>query len=86
VTAVTLEFGTYSTIEVFAATRADNWLHNHGNPWGPEADAIKTEIKRVFYPETDDWKEMVWTRAREVLRNTAFGLTADGSLSATAAR
>jgi hypothetical protein len=74
VTAVTLEFGTYSTIEVFAATRADNWLHCHGNPLGADAEDIKTEIRRVFYPDADDWKEMVWTRAREVIERAGPGL------------
>jgi hypothetical protein len=74
VTMTTLEFGTYSTLEVFQALRADNWLHVNGNPLGPEAAAIKTDIRCSFYPDRDDWKEMVWQRAEAVLAQAVKGL------------
>ena len=62
-----LEFGTYPTLDVFRALRSDNWLHVVGNPRGPEASPIKAEIRRAFYPDADDWKEMVWKRSEQVL-------------------
>jgi hypothetical protein len=78
VTMTTLEFGTYSTLEVFQALRADNWLHVNGNPRGPEAAAIKTDIRCAFYPDRDDWKEMVWQRAEAVLAQAVKGLATTG--------
>ncbi len=70
-----LEFGTYPPVEVFQATRADNWLHHYGDPLGPDAGAIKAEVRRVFYPDTDDWKAMVWEQFAATVRQAARGLT-----------
>lgn len=75
VTMAALEYGTYSTREIFQALRADNWLHAMGNPLGPEAKAIKADIRCAFYPDKDDWKEMVWQRAEAVLTQAVQGLT-----------
>jgi hypothetical protein len=60
---------------VFQALRADNWLHIHGDPLGPDAKAIKTDIRCAFYPDQQDWKEMVWQRAECVLGQAVTGLT-----------
>lgn len=73
-TMICLEYGTYSTLEVFQALRADNWLHAIGNPEGPEAAAIKAQIRRAFYPDQDDWKDKVWSRGREVIAQAMSGL------------
>lgn len=78
VTMATLEFGTYSTLEVFQALRADNWLHIHGNPLGPEAKEIKVDVRCAFYPDRDDWKEMIWQRAEAVIAQAVSGLNAAG--------
>lgn len=74
VTMAALEFGTYSTLEVFEALRADNWLHVRGDPKGPDAARIKADIRCAFYPDRDDWKEMVWQRAETVLGQAVQGL------------
>ena len=76
VTAGGLEFGTYPTLEVFRGLRADNWLHILGDPRGPDAAAIKSEIRRAFYPDKDDWKEMVWKRSEQVLTQAVEALAA----------
>jgi len=73
-TMICLEYGTFSTLEVFQALRADNWLHAVGNPEGPDAQAIKAQIRRAFYPDQDDWKERVWTRGRDVIAQAIKGL------------
>ena len=62
-----LEFGTVSTFEVFMALRADNWLHTLGDPRGPEAAAIKANIRAAFFPDTDEWKDMIWRRGEQVV-------------------
>jgi len=42
VTAVGLEFGTFSALKVFWALRAENWLHNNGADNYPDRNTIKT--------------------------------------------
>lgn len=67
VTFAALEYGTSPPEAVFRALQADNWLHIHGDPMGPEAPAIKAEIRKAFYPDTPEWKEAVWSSAEGVI-------------------
>ena len=68
VTAITLEFGTYDSPELFFAMQAENWLHHHATPDDPQWQRIKQEMLRVYYPSSDGhWKKMVWARAEYVL-------------------
>ncbi len=76
VTMACLEFGTSSTLEVFMALRADNWLHTRGNPKEPAAAEIKAQIRHAFYPDKDDWREMIWKRGEEVISQAVAGLSA----------
>ncbi len=78
VTAVSLEFGTSSLVTVLRAMQAENWLHHHGAADHPRAAKIKTEMRRVFYPDTDDWKALVWRQANDVVGKTIFGLSDAG--------
>ncbi len=78
VTAVSLEFGTFSPMTVFRAMQAENWLHHHGGADHPRAAKIKTEMRRVFYPDVDDWKSLVWHQANEVVENALIGLSDAG--------
>lgn len=75
VTAIALEYGTQPSDEVFNATRADNWLHLFGNLNTDEGRAIKKQIRDAFYPDKDDWKELVWTRAKQVITLAIEGIT-----------
>jgi len=72
--AIALEYGTSPSDEVFNATRADNWLHLHGDLLSDEGHHIKQLIRDAFYPDKDDWKELVWERAQEVIGLTIEGL------------
>lgn len=74
VSSVTLEFGTFGPIAVLRALQAENWLHHHGGVDNPRAQAIKAEIRRVFYPDTDDWKTRVWNQGREIVDQALAGL------------
>jgi hypothetical protein len=67
VTAVSLEFGTYSSKEVFWALRAENWLHHHGGKDHQDAEKIKAEFLRIFYPNTEGWKLRIWKQGKEVV-------------------
>ncbi|HUN51500.1 MAG TPA: M14 family metallopeptidase [Candidatus Sulfotelmatobacter sp.] len=67
-TSIAIEYGTFPVSEVLGALRADNWLHLRGEPASPLGQQIKREIRRAFYPDTDEWKEQVWRRAEAVSR------------------
>jgi len=67
VTAVTLEFGTFSSIDVFRALRAENWLHHHGDALHPRAQAIKTCLLRTYTPASDKWKSLVWSGGKRIV-------------------
>lgn len=67
VTAVGLEFGTFSAMTVFNALRAENWLYHHGDLRSGDAAAIKERLLRAFYPDDDAWKESVMEQGRDVV-------------------
>ena len=60
VIAVSLEFGTYPPSKVLWALRAENYLHHQNDLTRPDASAIKAVLKRMFYPQEEDWKRAVW--------------------------
>jgi hypothetical protein len=62
-----LEVGTRSMRHVLTALRDDNWLHMHGDMADARAPAIKAAIRDGFYPDTDEWKDMVWGHAMKVV-------------------
>jgi hypothetical protein len=74
--AAALEFGTFSSEAGLVALREDHWLHNRTNvDWhADETRRIKAQIRRHFFPDTDDWKEMVLFRSRQVIRQALAGL------------
>ncbi|MGH6961770.1 MAG: DUF2817 domain-containing protein, partial [Dongiaceae bacterium] len=74
---ITLEYGTLPLDDVLNAVRADNWLHAHGDLCTAEGRAIKAEIRRAFYPDTDSWKGLVFERAQDVLDRALRGLARD---------
>lgn len=74
VTAFALEFGTYSLVRTFQALRAEQWLHFNSHLHTPEETKIKAQFKEAFYPNKDDWKQMVLDRYDTVLLQTINGL------------
>ncbi len=74
VTGVTLEYGTVPIEQVINSVRADNWLHVHGRPASDQGREIKRDIRGAFYPETDEWKRLVYERSVDVLERTLAGL------------
>lgn len=75
VTGIALEYGTIPSGEVMEALRADNWLHAHGDPTGPEAAAIKAQIRAAFYVDSDLWRGMVLGQSLIATRQAMAGLT-----------
>ncbi|MSP89257.1 MAG: DUF2817 domain-containing protein, partial [Alphaproteobacteria bacterium] len=68
VRALAIEYGTFAMPATLGALIADNWLHLKGDPASPLGKRIKAEIRRAFYPDEDDWKEMVALRAHQIMR------------------
>lgn len=56
--------------------REDHWLHAHGGlDWNaPETRRIKTGLLRHFYPDADDWREMVLFRSRQFVRRALVAM------------
>ncbi|HEX6118581.1 MAG TPA: DUF2817 domain-containing protein, partial [Dongiaceae bacterium] len=50
------------------AVRADNWLYVHGDLASPQGRDIKARIRAAFYPDKDDWKDMVVERGHYVMK------------------
>lgn len=67
---IALEYGTYSPDRGRKALREDHWLHARGRPDWDDAQTrrIKTQLLRHFYPDADDWREMVLFRSRQFIR------------------
>jgi hypothetical protein len=76
VTAVALEYGVVPVMDTLNALRADNWLYTHGKgeTASPLGKKIKAEIRGAFYGETDDWKDRIYAKGAEVLRQSYKGL------------
>lgn len=55
VTAAALEFGTVDVITVLQSLRADAWLHAHGDPSGPDAEAIRAQVRAAFADDDPAW-------------------------------
>jgi hypothetical protein len=71
---ITVEFGTYPLQPVLEALRADNWLHAKGDPDSALGRQIKAHTRQTFYPDEDNWKELVYLRARQVMRRAIAAL------------
>ena len=72
--AVAIEYGVAPMDETREALRADNWLHVYGDLRTAQGRAIKAEMRRVFYGDTDQWKTMVWDRSVEIHHRLLKGL------------
>lgn len=59
VTPMALEFGTVPGDRVVAALVADAWLHAHGDPMSPAGQAIKSDVRKAFFDDGEDWQGMV---------------------------
>lgn len=56
---ITVEFGTHDIVPVFSAMRADNWLHQHGDPTSPTGEAIRATMRDAFFVDDDAWRRTV---------------------------
>ena len=74
VTSVTIEYGTYDVERECDAVVQDHWLRNFGDRTSPQGQEIKRELSEYFYPSATNWKEMVWWRSQQIMRNALDAL------------
>lgn len=67
VTSAALEFGTVDIVTVLQALRADAWLHAHGDPTGPAAQAVRAEVRAAFADDDPAWLRAVGERFDDVI-------------------
>ncbi len=60
-------------MKYWALIEQDNWLHAYGDLQSEQGKAIKAELRRVMYPEFDDWKTMIWNEAVDALDKVRQG-------------
>lgn len=65
VVAVALEAGTVPDAQVLRALVADHWLHRHGNPRSPAAEAVRRQTRLAFCCEDGGWQARVLARSME---------------------
>ncbi len=80
-TFVALEYGTYTPDAGRRALREDHWLHAYGKvDWASEeTQRIKRQVRKQYYPDSDDWREMVLFRSRQLIRQALEGLEGEAS-------
>lgn len=67
VTAVAIEYGTVDSVSVLQGLRADAVLHATGDPTGPDAAAIRDQVRAAFLDDDPEWLETCWHRYRSVV-------------------
>lgn len=71
---IAAEYGTRDVATVLTSLRADNWLYHKGDVASSQGQEIKAQVRDAFYPEFDDWKEMIWTRAEDLVDLAMAGM------------
>jgi hypothetical protein len=67
VVAVSLEFGTYSTTDIFWALWRENYLYHHPSDTDIDRAEIGASLRSAFYPNEPKWNEAVWKQGRVVV-------------------
>jgi hypothetical protein len=75
-TGMALEYGTVPVLDTLQALRAEQWLNAHPDAPAPLAGAIRAQVMRAFYTDTDGWREQIVAQARESLFQAVDGLGA----------
>ena len=74
VTPVSPEFGTVALPRELEALIARLWVRRHGDPHDAFGRQVLREVRDCFYPDADDWRELIWVRSRQVVSRAIRGL------------
>jgi hypothetical protein len=74
-TAIAMEYGTVSVMEVLQALRAEHWLAHHPAAPLEQAAHIKQQLMDAFYVNANDWKGQIISQARQAMFQAVDGLT-----------
>jgi len=74
ITAIGMEFGTKSLLQVLQALRAEQWLTNHPGAPAAQAAQIRQDLRDAFFVDTPDWKEKIVSQARQAMLQAIDGL------------
>ncbi len=72
---IALEYGTYDIERFINVYRADCRLKKHGADTKDQDQMVRSDFQNFFYPPYDDWKEMIWWRSEQVVRQAIHGLS-----------
>ena len=74
-TRVVAEYGTFPLPHVLETLMGRLWLRTRGKYDSDQGREILATVRRAFYPDEDDWKELVWVRARQLMNRAVRGLS-----------
>jgi hypothetical protein len=77
-TRIVAEYGTYPLPHVLETLMGRLWLRIHGQYDSAQGREILAAVRRAFYPDEDDWKELVWVRARQLMNRAVRALSQGG--------
>jgi hypothetical protein len=75
-TGIAIEFGVQPLPETLDALRADQWLQNHPETPAATRQAIKQQVRDVFYGDTPEWKASILAQSRRAAHAFVSGVTA----------
>ena len=81
-TTLTVEFGTCKEAVVLGAMRADNWLHQHGDPTSVLGETIRAMTRDAFFVADDDWRRAVADDGMRVFHQALDVASAPGAAAA----
>lgn len=70
-----VEFGTYDPTQGVSVFRADNWLHQHGDPRSALGLEVRSRMRDFFYVADSTWRSDVADQGMAALHATLDGVT-----------
>lgn len=61
-------------LEELEALRADNWFHQHGDRSPGLAKEVADEMRKAYYPDSEERRQSVLHRSAQVLTRALAGL------------
>ena len=69
-----LEFGTHEPTQGVTVFRADNWLHQHGDPTSPVGERIRSEMRDFFFVDDEGWRASVAEQGLDAIHRALDGV------------